>query len=105
MSVGITKLALLSSVAPVLISSWIREDKDSVEVDSELDKPCKPKWGSTHQLDGPLPSPLRAGERTRVSGSSSSKSNDENSEHEVRDEVEAHGQREVRCGRGGRVRL
>ncbi len=37
-------------MAPVLISSWIREDKESVEVDSELDKPSKPNWGLTRQL-------------------------------------------------------
>ena len=64
--------------------------------------------GLNPSTDVPLPSLPRAGERRRVSGSASSKSNNKNSEweacgeHEVRDEVESHGQREVRGGRGER---
>ncbi len=59
----------------VAFYGWSREETESVEVDSELDTPGKPNWGLTHQPDGPLPSLLRAGERRRVSGSASSKSN------------------------------
>ncbi len=78
-------------MVPVLVSSFLWLEKESVEVDSELDKPGKPNWGLTHPSDGPLPSLPRAGESRRVSGSASSKSKNRNSEREVRDEVEAHG--------------
>ncbi len=34
----------------VAFYGWGREEKESVEVDSALDKPSKPNWGLTHQL-------------------------------------------------------
>ncbi len=42
-------------MVPVLIHTvdfygWSREEKESVEVDSERDKPGKPNWGLTCQL-------------------------------------------------------
>ncbi len=86
-------------MAPVLVSSFLWLEKESVEGDNELDKPDKPSWGLTCQLvacchhchelgragecpDQPVPKVT-----TKI----------------VHGEVEAHGQREVRGGRGERV--
>ncbi len=83
-------------MAPVLISSFLWLEKESAEVDSELDKPSKPSWGLTCQLaahchhchklggagecpDQPVPKVT-----TKI----------------VLGEVEAHGECEVRGGRG-----
>ncbi len=94
MPMGIAKPACLSCVAPVLISSFLWLEKESVEVDSELDKPGKPNWGlicwltaHCHHCHG-----LGRTEECQQSGSASSKSENK-SEREVHGEVEAHGQR------------
>ena len=85
----------------VAFYGWSREEKESVEVDNELNKPGMPKLGLTHQLtarchhchelgragecpDQPLPKVT-----TKV----------------VHGEVEANGQHEVRGGRGERERV
>ncbi len=93
-------------MAPVLINSFLWLEKESVEVDSELDKPGKPNWGSNHQLTARCHHCHGLGrtEECQESGSASSKSNNK-SEREVHGEVEAHGQREVRGGRGELIEL
>ena len=50
MPIGIAKPVWLSCVVPVLVSSFLWLEKESVEVDSEVDKPGKPNLGLTHQL-------------------------------------------------------
>ncbi len=42
---GLCHLLELRCVAPVLVSSFLWLEKESVEVDSELDKPGKPNGG------------------------------------------------------------
>ena len=56
-------------MAPVLVRSFLWLEKESVEVDSELDQA---QLGLDPSTDGPLPSLPRAGESRRVSGSASS---------------------------------
>ena len=82
----------------VLISRFLWLEKESVEVDSELNKPGKPNLGSNHQLTAHCYHCHELGrtEECQESGSVSSKSNNK-SEREVDGEVEVHGEHEV-CG-------
>ncbi len=50
MPIGTARPAWLGCVAPVLVSSFLWLEKESAEVDSELDKLSKPNWGLTCQL-------------------------------------------------------
>ncbi len=65
-------------------------------MDSELGKPGKPNWGLTRRLAARCHHCHGLGRR--VSGSARFKSNNKNSERELRGEVEAHGQREIHGG-------
>ncbi len=77
----------------VAFDGWSREEKESVEVDNDLDKPGKPNWGLTCQLAACCHHCHELGRGGECPGQPVPKV----ATKIVHGEVEAHGQCEV-CG-------